>query len=142
MPISPGEWSRGGEGFRSRCISLQEAVDVGGNPDSKIQNKWDVFVCCLHSTFERYVVHWHVRVNDAVMLRIPVCGLWLARCAVLLSIYRLDDGLWHVNKINSFGAGSHRDYRLATRDGVVWVLIRGCTSGSSHSDNCLSRPCA
>ncbi|CAJ1395151.1 unnamed protein product [Effrenium voratum] len=32
-------------------------------------------------------------------------------CAVLLSIYRLDDGLWHVNKINSFGAGSHRDYR-------------------------------
>ncbi|CAE7913169.1 Tsnax [Symbiodinium necroappetens] len=32
-------------------------------------------------------------------------------CAVMLSVYRLDDHLWHVNKIDSFGKGSHRDYR-------------------------------
>lgn len=31
--------------------------------------------------------------------------------ATLVSIYRLEDELWHVNKINSFGRGSHRDYR-------------------------------
>lgn len=30
---------------------------------------------------------------------------------MLISIYRLEDELWHVNKINSFGHGSHRDYR-------------------------------
>eukprot|EP00439_Symbiodinium_sp_Y106_P055535 s3836_g7.t1 len=32
-------------------------------------------------------------------------------CAVMLSVYRLDDHLWHVNKIDTFGKGSHRDYR-------------------------------
>ena len=36
---------------------------------------------------------------------------WPSRCAVLINIYRLEDELWHVNKINSFGHGSHRDYR-------------------------------
>lgn len=30
---------------------------------------------------------------------------------MLINIYRLEDGLWHVNKINSFGHGSHRDYK-------------------------------
>ena len=35
----------------------------------------------------------------------------LQRCAVMLSVYRLDDHLWHVNKIDTFGKGSHRDYR-------------------------------
>ena len=32
-------------------------------------------------------------------------------CAAVISIYRLEDELWHVNKINSFGRGSHRDYK-------------------------------
>ncbi|CAE7357666.1 unnamed protein product [Symbiodinium sp. CCMP2456] len=32
-------------------------------------------------------------------------------CAVMLSVYRLDDHLWHVNKIDAFGKGSHRDYK-------------------------------
>ena len=35
------------------------------------------------------------------------------RSASLLSIYRLEDELWHVNKINAFARGSHRDYRRA-----------------------------
>lgn len=36
-------------------------------------------------------------------------------CAVLINIYRLEDELWHVNKINSFGHGSHRDYRTVMK---------------------------
>ncbi|CAE7664158.1 DRC9, partial [Symbiodinium pilosum] len=35
--------------------------------------------------------------------------------AVLLSVYRLDDHLWHVNKIDAFCTGSHRDYRPVIR---------------------------
>lgn len=51
--------------------------------------------------------HWKIEKDE----KAPPWGQFLPRSATLVSIYRLEDELWHVNKINSFGRGSHRDYR-------------------------------